>query len=102
MTVEHVTSRVYVLYVENNKRIAYELSGSNVSTFSYYMRMRNYFVGPFILSSEARISMWVAHEDIHSLLANGFHNDILRGKLGRLIILGGPATRASNVEPSLE
>lgn len=42
----------------------------------------------------------VARGDIHLLLANGFYNDMPRGKLGHLIILEGPPlTRATLSRP---
>jgi len=91
MIVEHVTSRVYVLYVENNKRIAYELCLGRMCQLLA-------IVCVCVITSQVRLyyrakreSAWdIAHGDIHSLLANGFHNDMPRGKLGHLIILEGP------------
>lgn len=86
---------MYILHVENNKRVThihtYELAGSNLSTFSCTCEcIHNYFAGPLILSNEVRTPARVTRGDIHSLLANGFHNDMPRGKLGHLIILEGP------------
>lgn len=78
------------------------MSRSNLSPFQLvHVRTRNYFTEPLMLSSEARTPARVARGDIHSPLANGFHND-MRGKLGHLIILEGPPLARATVEPSLE